>query len=512
MGKKLSRLTSLLIAIVLISATVLSGCSGTGNGGTQNTKEPGETNADQESSLPHVKLEWLLRIPTQKDSDSVLAELNKTLKEKINATLNIQFIDAASYPEKTKLMISAGEEFDLMFTSMGFSYYEYVAMNAFRPLDDLLTKYAPKAYAQIPESFWDATKVKGKIYGFPNYQIVARQATVMTRKDMAEKYGFNLSEVTTLEDFEPILEKMKAGEPEDTFILSPGGLLGFDAMNYMGLEGLGAEGSPGAIEIDGTDYKVVNQFEHPAFIEVAKIYKRWADKGYINKDLALINDHTELYKTGKILANTFNTYKPGVEAETLSRYGFEPAIGILTDPYVSTASILGTMQAVSMTSKNPERAMMLLEIVNTDKEFYNTLAYGLEGRHYEKTGENSIKLIPESGYAPNVNWMLGNTLNAYLLPGVAADVPKQTDELNKSAKTSRIMGFTFDPEPVKTEIAQCLTISGGKQKYMMSLQFGMSDVDQLLEEMNRELRAAGMDKIIAEKQRQLDAWVAENKK
>jgi putative aldouronate transport system substrate-binding protein len=30
--------------------------------------------------------------------------------------------------------------------------------------------------------------------------------------------------------------------------------------------------------------------------------------------------------------------------------------------------------------------------------------------------------------------------------------------------------------------------------------------------MNKELRAAGMDKIIAEKQKQLDAWVAANKK
>lgn len=501
----------LMTAAVMLAATGLAGC--------QSKEKAGEAGQSPQASasagaavtakpLDPVKLKWVLRIPAQKDGEAVLTEVNKILKEKINATLDIQFIDAAAYLEKTKLMIAAGEDFDIMFTAPGYQFYENVAKGAFLPMDELVTKYAPKAYGQIPVNFWDAMKVNNKIYGFPNYQIAARQTTITMRKDMAEKYGIDTSSIKKLEDLEPALAKIKAGESSDKYMLGSLGSIQMDTMNYLKMETLGGEGTPGAVLQDGTDYKVVNQYEQPAFVNYVKLTKSWADKGYVSKDLALAKNTEELYKNGRIMA-MLGAYKPGGEAEVKSRYGFEPAYAYLTEPMVSTSSVTATMQAISRTSKNPERAMMFLELVNTDKQLYNMLVYGIEGKHYKKTGDNSIELIPDSGYSTNVSWMLGNQLNAYLLPGVAADIPQKTDALNKSAKTSRIMGFSFNAEPVKSEVAQCTSVV---EKYKDGLSYGMFDVDSTLATMNKELKAAGMDKVIAEKQKQLDAWVAANKK
>ncbi|WNR42825.1 ABC transporter substrate-binding protein [Paenibacillus roseipurpureus] len=498
------------MTVVLVTATSLVGCAKDNTGGA--THSPNVTATPTAAALAPVKLKWVLRIPAQKESEPVLAEVNKILKEKINATLDIQFIEAAAYTEKTKLMIAAGEDFDIMFTSPAYNFYDNVAKGAFLPMDDFLKKYAPKAYGQIPANFWSAAKVDNKVYGFPNYQIAARQSVINFRKkDMVDKYGIDVNAIKKMEDLEPALAKMKAGEGADKFIfMSPGTTItGVDTMNYLKLETLGSDGSPGVIEAAGSDYKVSNQYEHPAFVNLLKLLKSWSEKGYINKDLALVKDPTELLKAGRILSYGLNTYKPGAEAESKARYNFDPAFAYVADPIVTTSSVTATMQAISRTSKNPERAMMFLELMNTDKQLYNMVLYGLEGKNYKKTGDNSIEVIPDSGYAPNVAWMLGDQLNAYLLPGVAADIPQKTDQLNKSAKASKIMGFSFDAEPVKAELAQAKTVT---DKYILALAYGMIDVDSTLATMNKELKAAGMDKIIAEKQKQLDAWVAANKK
>jgi putative aldouronate transport system substrate-binding protein len=71
------------------------------------------------------------------------------------------------------------------------------------------------------------------------------------------------------------------------------------------------------------------------------------------------------------------------------------------------------------------------------------------------------------------------------------------------------MGFSFDQEPVKTEVAAVQNVMA---QYRKALENGASDPVTILPEYQAKLRAAGLDKIIAEKQKQLDAWAAENKK
>jgi len=71
------------------------------------------------------------------------------------------------------------------------------------------------------------------------------------------------------------------------------------------------------------------------------------------------------------------------------------------------------------------------------------------------------------------------------------------------ADISPIMGFTFDRKPVENEIAQVNTVA----KEYGNLNRGMvEDTDATLAEYKSKLQEAGIDKIIAEAQRQIDAW------
>ena len=62
---------------------------------------------------------------------------------------------------------------------------------------------------------------------------------------------------------------------------------------------------------------------------------------------------------------------------------------------------------------------------------------------------------------------------------------------------------------MKTELAACSNVVS---EYNVSLTSGLVDPETVIPEFVEKLEAAGIDKIIAEKQSQLDAWAEDNGK
>jgi putative aldouronate transport system substrate-binding protein len=60
-----------------------------------------------------------------------------------------------------------------------------------------------------------------------------------------------------------------------------------------------------------------------------------------------------------------------------------------------------------------------------------------------------------------------------------------------------------DTTPIRSEVAQCTSVY---QEYAKVLSTGSAEVEPTLEAFNAKLKAAGVDVIIAEVQRQIDAW------
>ncbi len=89
-----------------------------------------------------------------------------------------------------------------------------------------------------------------------------------------------------------------------------------------------------------------------------------------------------------------------------------------------------------------------------------------------------------------------------------ADIWEQMKAFNESAKVSPALGFSFDATPVKTEVAAATNVVN---QYKVGLESGSLD-PALIAEFNEKLKASGLDKIITEKQKQLDAWKAANSK
>ncbi|MGQ9631007.1 MAG: ABC transporter substrate-binding protein [bacterium] len=467
----------------------------------------GYEEAGAQEKLPPVKLIWYYPgTYPQPDQDLVFAEANKIIKEKINATVEFRTVSWGDYTDKIGVIIASGEPYDLCFTANWMNnYHRNVAKGAFLPLDDLLDKYAPKLKASVPEKIWAATKVKGKIYGIINYQISAMTNGLWFRKDLVEKYGFDVKSVKRLEDVEPFLRTIKEKEPGMIPISNantPGTNVGY-VLVYLGFDEIGGRAIPGVVRLNDPSMRVINQFATPEFKNWLHLMRDWYQKGYIRKDAIAIKDVNPDLSAGKIAVGWEGNHKPGGDAEAKARWGYEVISTPISDSILLTSSIIATMHAISVTSKNPERAMMLMELMNTDKELYNLITFGIEGKHYRKVGPNRIEPIKDSKYNPGTPWMHASTFNAYLLPGQPDDVWEKTKELNMSAKASPIIGFAFDPEPVQSEIAQCQSVV---KEFLPQLELGVVDPDVELPKFLDKLEKAGASKIIAEMQRQIDEW------
>lgn len=513
-----------LLLSAAVSITALAGCSAP----KEAAAEPSETKVEEESKAADetkgeatdaatdeakssdeiVPIKWYAPLPAvQADQEAVQTAVNEYLKGKL--PVEVQFIstDFGSFDQKMQMVISSQEEFDLCFTSNWCNnFYNNVNKSAFLEIGDLLDQYAPKTKASMPESGFGAATVGGNLYAIPNYQIWAMTNGGYIVKEYADKYNFDASKVKSLKDLEPLLENIKKDNPDMYPVInSKQSLYGFLAV-ALGYDELSGMYVPGIVKFDDEELKVVNQFALPETMEHFKMMREWSQKGYFRPDSATVTDIYADKKAGKHVVERAGTLKPGDEATQKAEFGGKDVVRYqISDSVLKTSGINATMTAVSRTSKNPELAVQLLELVNTDPVLYNLICFGVEGTHYTKTENGQVKPIENAGYDPNADWVFGNQFNGYLRDGQQEGIWEETIKLNEAADPSVVLGFVFDPTNVQTEIASTSAIV---TEYLLMLDTGAVDPDEKMPEFLDKLEKAGSQKIIDEMQKQVDAWKA----
>ncbi|MBP1993803.1 ABC transporter substrate-binding protein [Paenibacillus eucommiae] len=513
---KRSRIRSRIIwaMVLVVLMMTASACASKEEKAAETTKPtaaattPGEE--QKEPALEPVELTWYFPSGLQniKDVQAVEDEMNKIVQPQINATIRLKPVDWGAFEQKVNTMNAAGESYDMVFTApWSNNYFQNVAKGSLKPLDDLLDQYAPKLKASVPAKVWDATRVGGKIYGSINYQVVAMPFGASIDQRFIDKYKVDVSAITKYEDFEPYLAQWKEAFPP--FYAVKGSSDGFtNQPPYFGMDSIGDDSLVGWVKLDDSELKVINQYASPEFKSFMELKRKWNKAGYFSKDLMDAAQVDAIAKNNKDVYTPFSiatALKPGNAAEVKEKYKADVVDKPLSKAIVTTARAIATMTGISETSKNPERAMMFLELINSDKALYNLMSHGIEGKHYKITDADKgvIESIVDSGYQPSSDWMFGNQFNGYYVSPSQVGVWEETIELNNTADASPLIGFSFDGEAVKTEITA--TASVWKQ-YADIFANGLDDTDKVLPEFLEKMNKAGAEKIIAEKQRQIDEW------
>ncbi|MEC0372244.1 ABC transporter substrate-binding protein [Paenibacillus chibensis] len=491
-----------VLAFILLAATVLAGCGGKSGDATVDNggAKSGSSDAKNESGLKPVELTWYYPLSQlQPDQQKVQDEVNKIVKEKINATVKLMPVAIGDYVQKMNTVLAAGEKFDILWTGYMLKPEELVRKGAIQPIDELLNQYAPELKADVPQVMWDGLSVDGKIYGIPNQQINGSRYGFIVLKDLADKYKLDPTSIKKIEDIEPFLKQVKGNEPD----YIPFGLFGTSFVNpqahddqYWVVPGLDDHFY---IKTNDPAYTLYRYPEEE--LNNFRLASKWYKEGYIYKDAATVKASDF---NGKVAVDFNVVLKPGVESEVKAKNGGHDVITIPLSDWFSNGYSATTNQSISRTSANPDRAMMFLNLVNTDKRLYNLLTSGLEGVHYEKLTGEYIKALPDSRYQPNMDWVFGSVFNSYLREGQPENIWEETKKINSNSEVNPVGAFKFNSEPVSTEIANLNAVWG---EYKRGLVTGTLDFDETWPSLYGKLKEAGEEKYVAEVKKQFEQFL-----
>lgn len=458
---------------------------------------------ENETGVENV-VRWYMPITSTSETTKIHEKAQEYILEKTGIKTELIPVNVGDYEQKLQMVNASREVYDLSFVSSWMNFYNNnIRRGSLLDITELIKEYAPNTYKNVPEKFWEAAKYDGKLYGVINQQIMARGPvfSIAKRNDNLIKMDFSKYDnfIDAADEYLKLAYEYSGGPTKIGKIYQPIAY-GFD--EFL------AEKAPAVINFNNDkNIKVFNQYESEEFKYAIKKIREWQLSGWIpatdefkvdNKSFFAKTGENELYPN----INVFPTYKPGIEAEQLSNNNIDLICKMIMPGVVSTYSVTSSLTGVSSTSKSPADALKVVEIMNNDKYLFNLVCYGIEGEHYNKLGENTIEQT-DNRYVIN-NWAVGNTFNNYLWPNADENIWEDTKKLNEDSKMSPIAGFQINLEPIKVEFQNCNSVVA---EYLPRFQGGYVDIETGYAEFISKLKAAGVDKLIEESQKQIDAWL-----
>lgn len=484
--KKFKKYVALATCMVIAASTLLTGC------GADNKPAAEETTKATEKAEETVTLKWYTIGGEPKDLQLVVDEANKYLKEKINVNLDMTFIDWGDYTKKMSVIINSGEDYDLAFTcSWAGDYLGNARKGAFLELDSYLDATGKDMKAAIDPRFWDGAKIDGKTYAVPNQKELGVAPMWVFTKEYVDKYKIPYQDLHSLKDLEPWLKMIKENEPGVTPLYIT---KGFSAPQYFD-----QIVDPVGIERNDTDLVIKNMFATDRMKEELETLRDYYKKGYINADSATAQDDKAVKRF--VTKGDGQPFADKIWSKSLT---YDVVTSNIMPAYITNASTMGSMIAVSSNSKNKDKAVEFLNLLNTDEYLRNLINYGIEGTHYEKIADNQIKLINNKAYDVPY-FALGNMFLTYALDSEPANKWEEFKTFNDASEISPALGFKFNSDPVSTEIA---AINNVLEEFKNTLYSGSVDVEEYVGKLNKKLEEQGIEKVITEMQKQMDEWKA----
>ncbi|SDZ75858.1 protein of unknown function [Lachnospiraceae bacterium NK3A20] len=513
-----------LVAVALtgiLSASFLAGC-GANSGGQPPVKESGSASSDETGTLsggqdddyPVVRMAYSHIFPIE-DEEAVEEEMNKILREEAHAEVDLVGIDFSDMTSQMNLLLTGGNKEPLDI----FSSFWYLPLNTLKSngqiaeLDDLL-----KTHPEVLDLFKDnpevleACKVDGKLYALPTLGPWSSPEFYFTTKADSDSANIDWSKVNTLDDVTDAMLAMKKVNPDHYYI--PGATETY----YIpkDIDTLGDNNTfLGVLTDPLNSTKVENYYESDYFMNFMKNVKTWSENGLISPD-----PMSNTLPTLMSVQNGITSGSPGYcwsdeewvyEANIQQQYGGDVVGHNYGERLITTSNIQTYLWHITSFSTNKEAAMNVLAALYTDSRLDDIYGNGVEGKNYVLNADGKLE-FPEGENNQNNGWTgIGAS---YSLPNTSEcrpwyyqpeDMWDQMMKTNSEAKPSLALGFVFDSTPVADQITACANVCA---QYYLPLINGEADIDDTLPAFQQALHDAGIDDIIAEKQSQLDKWLA----
>lgn len=502
----------LLIACMLLS---LAACgkgskpASTPDSSSDSTATPSTEEKPVIDTSERVDLVFYVMGDPPKDEQVVEDAINEVLLERLNATVDFRFSTWTDWAQKYNLELTSGSA-DLIYIANWINYGTLASSGAFLKLDDLLPVYAPKLLEIVDEGLFNQCRVNGDLYAVPATWPEYTVSGVKYREDLRKKY--DLPVPNSIENFEAYLLGIKENDPNQglltcTVAESSGLLTAFDGFMIVNFK------YPW-VNINGLPYGLAANYDTPSdvydywysedFIEDCKLMKKWADLGFWSRSALSDPNNDEAFISGLCVAeiagqnpnkhiaavNDFAKNHPDWESAYIA-YG--EVNGVI---YPAAATQNGT--AITAQCKNPERALMVLELFMSDESVHRLVQYGIEGVHYEIDEEGYYNNLSENFMYENFNtWNL--RVNEFKLPqrsdAILNELFKKYEELGNKTKWPNINVYGNFTENYEDYAVERGAVSDVMRQYLAPIQAGfVDDVEAAISQFLEKAEAAGLQK------------------
>lgn len=433
--------------------------------------------------------------------------ISEIARNEIGVELELIPVSFGSISENLNLKVASGIQLDLTI-QRGVTLSSDAARGILTPLDALLKKYG-EDILNASEDFLKATSIDGIAYAVPTIRDMAASYGLIARRDVLYRNNIDIDAIKTIEDIERMFAAIKAAEPEMIVTMPQiAGTRSIMDSGFVTWDSLGD--SLGVLMNHGNNLEVVNLFETEEYKQNLDIIRNWNRRGFIWRDASIAVDQANILVGAGKLFSYFSNLKPGFDRQESLRAGKEMVTFELKPPFTTTSQVAVVSLAIPSTSKQPEKAMQFLNLMYGNEDIINLFNWGIEDIHYVRVPDSNVLIrFPEgvdaitSGFNLALGWQFGNQLLSYIWEGNSPFLYSEIGEFNDSSIKSNALGFTFDSSELQSEIAK---LSGVMALYRVPLENGAFDPQVKLPEFINALRDAGIDKVIDEKQRQLDEW------
>lgn len=484
------RIFTLIIAVMLLFSW--TSCAG----GPQE-QAPGEP----------VNLVWWVYssgdIPN--DMAEVIARANEISAEKIGVTVDIVF----KTDDQFALDLNTGEYYDMTFTCSWCNDFDGNSrLGYFYDLTDLVREATPDLYAAV-DPWWSIGTLNGRIYGVPMLKDLGAEVFFRLNSDYFEgERGLELPEQMEFADLESLLAMYQEDHPDEYALhMGQNGLTGMFQEHERIVDSYLVIPYSKSGTDEGTT--IIPIWEDEEYMDMLRCLHRWYELGYINPDAATTTELPYSLHNPVRSGTAWTGYRGWSDPETV---GFNVELVRYIGPNMSRATEQGSLIAVNAAAseEHAEACLRYMELLYTDNEFRDLLAYGIEGQHFNYYEGTVIRTDEGAEDYLLDNFVTGPAISATVVsasPELLADPDQWTHvyEEYENATQSDTRGFSYNGESTEAIRAALNAIWDG---YYYELVTGTADPDETMVEIQELMYEAGLQEVIDDAQSQLDDYLS----
>lgn len=507
MKKSVKKMLACVLALVML--LMLAACGSSTGETTAAKTDGGATQAaagiKDAGDYPTIRV-MMSCLTVPKDVAMVEEAVSAITREKIGANVEFIMMEYANQTQQLNLLLSAGDDsIDVFYVK---DMATTVANGQAMDITELIAPYADEINEAVGEKVFECGYLNGVCYGIPRLLDMASTAMYSMRADIAAEFGYKNGDSITLDELDELFAKVHAKHP-DVPLIGPNngtGVFTDTRVDQMGNNPYNL----GVLTDYGQTTTVSNYYESDEFLELVKHLETWNKNGYYMTDMMNVTEsQIDYIPTGRCFGAFSSHFSPEMNGIwQTDNFGVEMCcMSIFPQAYCKTPT---TVFCVNPATKNADKAVAMMALMATDPEVVNLMINGIEGVHYV-VKEDGSATYPDGVDSSNVGWCIGyswaNMNSTLSIPfNYPADYFEQMIQANEDALKSNAFGFKLDSANITDEIAACTNVYNQYFKALYS--DAVDDYDAMVKTLQDEMKAAGIDKIVAEKQAQLDAFLA----